>query len=312
MSRGTRPAPGLAPGAGRPPRPRPTRGRRTPASRAARRGRGRGRAGPGRWRRWRRPTGRARPSRPGGPGRGCVPHGAVVFQTRKSAPWPASTSSENSPASVVYQSKTPGRPGRKSVNKGMVNRPSLDRHTPDHVPEGGPEDHGEERGADREDGVPELAPQGIVRVGAEFDRDPPEDQQPEHDHEGHVEPAERGRVEPRECHEQDAARRDQPHLVPVPERADGGEDGPSLLVGPGDQAVHDARPEIEAVEDRVDGQHPGRWRTRPLPRSPPSSSTPGRGRSRLSRDEEEDAEHEIQAREAERREDHVPGVDRRG
>ena len=30
--------------------------------------------------------------------------GPVVFQTRKSAPWPASTSNENSPVRVVYQS----------------------------------------------------------------------------------------------------------------------------------------------------------------------------------------------------------------
>ena len=241
--------------------------------------------------------------------------GPVVFQTRKSAPWPVSTSNENSPASVVYQSKTPGRfPGRKSVNKGMANSPVASTGTPRTT---FPRDAPRTTARSEELTAKTVSQNSRPRGSSAWERNsietPRKIKQPEHDHEGHVEPAERGRVEPRECHEQDAARRDQPHLVPVPERADGGEDGPSLQVGPGDQAVQGAHSEIEAVKDRVDGQHQGH----------DGEPDPFHGcllarRHRAAHDfspqpgQEKDAEHEIQAREAERREDHVPGVDRRG
>ena len=52
-----------------------------------------------------------------------------------------------------------------------------------------------------------------------------------------------------------AARGDQPDLVAVPDRSDRRQYGPPLLVGPGDEPVDDAHPEVEAVQHRVDGEH---------------------------------------------------------
>jgi hypothetical protein len=75
----------------------------------------------------------------------------------------------------------------------------------------------------------------------------PKDQQPQHDHQGQVEAAKGGGVNPRERHKQHAAGGDQPDLVAVPDRPDGREHRPTLRVRPRDQAVQNANAEIETV-----------------------------------------------------------------
>ena len=130
-----------------------------------------------------------------------------------------------------------------------------ERNAANQVAERRAEHHGEKRRREREDRVPEFPPQGVVLVRAELDRHATQDQQPEDDHQGQVEAAERGGVDVREGHEQHAARGDQPDLVAVPDRADRRQHGPPLLIGPGDDAVDGADPEVEAVEHRVGREH---------------------------------------------------------
>src|SRR6185312_12783776 len=62
----------------------------------------------------------------------------------------------------------------------------------DDVGEGGPIEDGEQDAGKGEERVEEGAPDAEGDVAAEFDADAAEDEQPEHDHEGEIEAAERG------------------------------------------------------------------------------------------------------------------------
>ena len=84
-----------------------------------------------------------------------------------------------------------------------------------------------------------------------------EDEQPEHDHQRQIKPAERCRQEQRKGEEHRAAGGDQPDLIAIPNRADRAYHLLAFLLAPGDQQVEDADAEIEPIQHHVSGEHPG-------------------------------------------------------
>ena len=207
--------------------------------------------------------------------------GPVVLQTRYRAPWPARATSVKRPTSPVYQSRMPGsRPGRKFVNSGMPGSPFCsERHAANEVAERRAEDDGQERRREREDRVPEFAPQGIVLMRSELDRHAAQDQQPEHDHQRQVEAAERGGVDPRERHEQ--ARRPRrsarPRCRPRPGRSPPARSAAPRRSGRRSGARCRRRSRSRRARRRRRAS-PRRSRTRPLPWQCPNAPRPGRGR----------------------------------
>src|SRR5690606_27157601 len=75
--------------------------------------------------------------------------------------------------------------------------------------------------------------------------------------EGDVEGREERRVPHREGGEGRAARREQPHLVAVPDGSDGVEEHPAFLFAPRQQVHVHAHAEIEALEEEVSGPEHG-------------------------------------------------------
>ena len=209
----------------------------------------------------------------------------------------------------------------KSVKSGSENQPvRVEGHAAHEVPERRAEQHRQQRAGAGEDGVPGRAPQRVVDVAAELDRDPAEDQRPEHEEDREVEARQPGGEHAREGDEERAARGEQPDLVPVPEGADGRQHLPALGVAPRDEQVEGAGAEVEAVEHDVGGEHRGGDGEPQLSHGAPR---PGRrdrrGRPSLERvrsvgdlapdqEEEQHAEHEVEAGEADQREQGRAGV----
>ena len=98
-------------------------------------------------------------------------------------------------------------------------------------------------------------PQAVGHVAAELDGDAAQDERPHHHEDGQVEAGEARGEHLGKGQEQGAAAGQQPDLVAVPEGADGAQHLPALLVRAGHQQVQDARAEVEAVHDHVDGDH---------------------------------------------------------
>ena len=129
----------------------------------------------------------------------------------------------------------------------------VERQAAKDVADGHAEQEGGNRAAQRKGGVPGLPPARRVVLAPELHGDRAEDQPAQDKHEGQVEAAEHRGVDVRKGREDRAAASQQPHLVPVPYRPDGVQEGATVLVSPGKQ-VPDADPQIEAVEDRIAGQ----------------------------------------------------------
>src|SRR6516164_760780 len=66
------------------------------------------------------------------------------------------------------------------------------------------EEDRQERACKEKYAVPEAPPECVVNVATELYRQPTKNQQPEHDHQRHIEPTERGGVEQWKCKEQRA------------------------------------------------------------------------------------------------------------
>ncbi len=130
-----------------------------------------------------------------------------------------------------------------------------ERHAADEVAKRGTKHHGQKRRRQREDRVAELTPQGVILMGAELDRHAAQNQQPEHQHQRQIKAGKRGGVDLGESQEEHSPRGDQPYLVAVPDRPDRGQHGAPLVVGAGDEAVHDADPKIKAVQHRINREH---------------------------------------------------------
>ena len=156
-----------------------------------------------------------------------------------------------------------------------------ERHAAHHVPERRAVEDDEEQAREREDDVPDGCPREAVDVAAELDRDAPQHEEPEDDHERQVKAAEARRVERREGEVERAPGGDQPDLVPVPHGSDRAQHEAPLGVRPSDDEMDRACTEIEAVENHVHDPHEGE-QAEPevaharLSRSPPRA----RGRAR--------------------------------
>ena len=124
----------------------------------------------------------------------------------------------------------------------------VEGHAPDHVAECGAKQHGEQHVRHGEDEVPPRSPQPVVDVAADLDGHAAQDERPEHEPEREVEPGERGGHDFREGEQERSAERQQPHLVPAPERPEGGDDLAALGAGPAGDPVQQARPDVPAVE----------------------------------------------------------------
>ena len=124
-----------------------------------------------------------------------------------------------------------------------------------------PQQCGEERpGGDGE--VPALAPRVGVDLVAVVQTHAADDEGDEDEGQGEVEAAEKGGVPLREGREHRAARGEDPHLVAVPDRADGVEHDPlaglgvggaggALLVAAAEDGQQHADPEVEAFEGEI-------------------------------------------------------------
>src|SRR5262249_24470626 len=78
----------------------------------------------------------------------------------------------------------------------------------------------------------------------------PQDERRQQREHRQVEPGERGRVQQRPGRKRGAAAEDEPDLVALPDRLDGAEQHPALVVVATDEAERRADAEIEAVRDR--------------------------------------------------------------
>ena len=126
-----------------------------------------------------------------------------------------------------------------------------DGNAPHQVAHGHAEEQSRQQGARGESGVPEPSPEWTPDLAPELDRDGSEDQREEQEHEGRVEAREDRGVGLGKGGEHRAAERHQPHLVAVPQRTDGVEGDAAFPVAAGDEEVHHAHAQVEAVENGV-------------------------------------------------------------
>lgn len=131
----------------------------------------------------------------------------------------------------------------------------VERDAADDVAQGRAEEDDEEKASEPEKAIEEAAPYRAIEVGAEFDADAAQDEQPEDDVQRQVESAEGRRVEQGKGEVEGAASGDEPDLVAVPDGADGAQDGEALLIGLGDEQVEGTRAEVESIEDDVGDDH---------------------------------------------------------
>src|SRR5690348_15901327 len=102
-----------------------------------------------------------------------------------------------------------------------------------------------------EDAIPGRSPVRPFLLGAELERYGAQDQHEQDERECEVEPGEQRGVDEREHREQHAPADHEPDLVAVPDRADAVEEGPPLVVGPGQGDQKDPDAHVEPIEDQV-------------------------------------------------------------
>src|ERR1017187_4722135 len=93
-------------------------------------------------------------------------------------------------------------------------------YTPNHVAERGAEENREQCAGAGEYCVPQRLPDEALYVIAKLDGDAAQDQEPEHDHQRQIEPAEARRVERREREVEGPTTGKEPYFVSVPDGAD--------------------------------------------------------------------------------------------
>src|SRR5450830_2021400 len=108
---------------------------------------------------------------------------------------------------------------RAEVGEERELEPALgcERNSADQIAERRAEKHGQERAREREKEVPGEAPDWILNVAPEFDRDASQNQTPQDEKDREVEAGYSGGENSREGHEKNAASGQQPDLIAVPE-----------------------------------------------------------------------------------------------
>src|SRR5260370_42661894 len=76
-----------------------------------------------------------------------------------------------------------------------------DRNAADNIRKRGSKEDSEQRTGEEEEPIKEAAPEGFVHMHAELYTEPPQNEQPQHDHERHVKAAEGGRGDKRKSEE---------------------------------------------------------------------------------------------------------------
>src|SRR5258708_26996913 len=83
----------------------------------------------------------------------------------------------------------------------------------------------EQRTGEEEESIKEAAPEGFMHMHAELYAEPPQNEQPQHNHERHVKAAERGGVEKRKSEEESSTGGQQPDPIAVPHGPDSAQGG---------------------------------------------------------------------------------------
>src|SRR5260370_34469893 len=132
-----------------------------------------------------------------------------------------------------------------------------DRNAADNIRKGGSKEDSEQRTGEEEEPIEEAAPEGFVHMHAELYTEPPQNEQPQHDHERHVKAAEGGGVDKRKSEEESSTGGQQPDLIAVPHGPDGAQGVLALLFGACNEGKDDADTQVETVEHHVSREHSG-------------------------------------------------------
>jgi hypothetical protein len=117
-----------------------------------------------------------------------------------------------------------------------------ERHAPQQGRHEGPEEQRQ---------IPVAPPPRPLELAAEFERDDAQDERHQNQEQRQVKPAEHRRVPMRERREDRPARRQQPHLVPIPHRSDAVDDHTTIRVVLGDERQQNPDAEIEPLEKEI-------------------------------------------------------------
>src|SRR6185437_13093031 len=94
-----------------------------------------------------------------------------------------------------------------------------------------------------------------LQMAAELNRNTPQHQKPQYDHQCEIETAEARGVETWEREIERSARREEPDFIAIPDGPNGGKERVALRVSAGGEKMDHTRSEVEAVEDDVGGEH---------------------------------------------------------
>ena len=128
-------------------------------------------------------------------------------------------------------------------------------HSPHHVAQCRSEKHRQQKARSAENDIEEILPHPVFDVGAEFNADAAENEQPQHNRQRQIKSAKTRGIEPRESKVECAAGSEQPNFVAIPDGADGAQHLASLVVGLGCKQINHTRAQIETVEHDIGRDH---------------------------------------------------------
>ncbi len=133
----------------------------------------------------------------------------------------------------------------------------IERNAAHNVAQRRPEEHRQQNAGAAEDHVEEVLPDQAFDVTAQFNSDAAQNEQPQHNRQREVKPAEARRVELRECKIQRAAGGEQPDFVAVPDRTYRAQHPATFVVSLGRNQINRARAQIKSVEHDISRNHRG-------------------------------------------------------
>ena len=152
----------------------------------------------------------------------------------------------------------PQRVGVEQAGEGADEAvPGVDGYAPKDIAPGHPPQEGGDEAAEEDGPVPEPPPRRCPVLAPELEGDAAHDEGDDDQEQREVEAAEHRGVPLGEGGERGPSGHDQPHLVGVPERADGIDDHPPLPVVPADHRQQDSHAEVEPLEEEVAGPEHG-------------------------------------------------------
>src|SRR5258706_2239597 len=131
----------------------------------------------------------------------------------------------------------------------------IERNTAHHIAECSSEKHTQQNAGNTEHDVEESLPNPVLDVSAEFNADAAQNEQPQHNHQRQVKPAEAGRVELRKSKIKCATGSEQPDFVAIPHRANGAQHAASFAVGLRRNQINRTPAKIESIEHDIGRDH---------------------------------------------------------